>query len=77
MDLQRRLDARLVMYEDAGHFVIREKEDEVLEETSPSQPEQAGASRPNEHWAAPDRAARRPAFDHARTSMLEKAAGPR
>ena len=30
MDLQRRLGARLVMYEDAGHFVIREKEDEVL-----------------------------------------------
>lgn len=30
-DLQRRLDAKLVMFEDAGHFVVREKEDDVLE----------------------------------------------
>lgn len=30
-DLQRRLSAKLVMFEDAGHFVVREKEDEVVE----------------------------------------------
>ncbi|MEZ5559756.1 MAG: alpha/beta hydrolase [Pseudomonadales bacterium] len=30
-DLQQRLSAELVMFEDAGHFVVREKEDEVLD----------------------------------------------
>lgn len=30
-DLQQRLGAELVMFEDAGHFVVREKESEVLE----------------------------------------------
>ena len=30
-DLQRRLGAELVMFEDAGHFVVREKEDRVAE----------------------------------------------
>ena len=31
-DLQSRLDAKLVTYEDAGHFVVREKEPEVAEQ---------------------------------------------